>query len=114
MESRSPRRRLAAALLLLSGLTHVAQLLVYPGQADVVAAAAFGGLYFLLGLYLLRPARAALWCATVFPLIGGSLGLLRYLKVRSNPFSLWHVAIDVVVIAICVSLLLQGRRQARG
>jgi len=111
MEAHSPRRRFAAALMLVSGVTHVTQLLVYPGQADVVGAAMFGALYFLLGLYLMQPKRAPLWCATILPLIGGSLGLYRYLVVRPNPFSLWHVGIDAAVIGICVSLLL--RRQQR-
>ncbi|MDR3414894.1 MAG: hypothetical protein P4L83_01795 [Nevskia sp.] len=107
MQTRANRRRIAAGLMLLSGATHVAQLWVYPGQADVIGAAVFGALYFLLGLYLLQPKRAALWCAIVFPLIGGSLGLYRYLMVRPNPFSLFHVAVDVAVIALCVSLLLR-------
>jgi uncharacterized membrane protein SirB2 len=103
----SPARKLAAALLLLSGVTHVAQLAVYPGQADVIGAAMFGVLYLALGAYLLQPKRAALWLAAIFPLIGGSLGVLRFLKVRPNPFSVLHVGIDIVVISICIFLLLR-------
>ena len=106
----SPARKLAAGLMLLSGVTHVAQLAVYPGHADVIGAAMFGVLYLLLGAYLLQPKRAALWLATIFPMIGGSLGVLRFLTVRANPFSVFHVIIDIVVISICVRLLL--KRQA--
>lgn len=100
-------RNTAACLMLLSGLTHVAQLAVYPAHAHVVTAAAFGVLYFAIGLYLLRPARAALWCGALFPLIGGSLGVYRFIALQPNPFTVLHVLIDVVVIAVCVRLLLR-------
>jgi hypothetical protein len=100
-------RKLAAALMLLSGVTHVAQLAVYPAHAHVVTAAAFGVLYFAIGLYLLRPQRAALWCAALFPLIGGSLGIYRFIVLQPNPFTVFHVIIDLAVIAISVRLLAQ-------
>ena len=102
-----PARRLAAGLMMLSGVTHVAQLAVYPAHAHVVTAAVFGLLYFLIGLYLLRPKRAALWCAALFPMIGGGLGIYRFIVLQPNPFSVFHVIIDIVVISICVRLLLQ-------
>lgn len=105
----SPARKLAAGLMMLSGFTHVAQLAVYPAKAHVVTAAAFGVLYLSIGLYLLRPKRAALWCAALFPLIGGSLGIYRFIVLQPNPFTVLHVVIDIVVIAISVRLLLQGR-----
>ena len=107
METISALRRLAGGLMLLSGVTHVAQLAVYPAHAHVVTAAAFGLLYFSIGLYLMRPARAALWCGALFPLIGGSLGIYRFVMLQPNPFSVLHVIIDIAVISICVRLLLR-------
>ena len=101
----SPARKFAAGLMLLSGVTHIAQLAIYKGHADVIGAAMFGVLYLLLGAYLLTPKRAALWLAAIFPLIGGSLGILRFLTVRPNPFSVLHVIIDIAVISTCVWLL---------
>ena len=110
MPALPPSRKLAAGLMLLSGVTHLSQLLVYSVKAaDVIGAALFGVLYLLLGTYLLTPKRAALWLAVVWPAIGGSLAVLRILTVRPNPFSLLHIAIDVVVIALCVRLLAQRR-----
>jgi len=103
----SPARKLAAGLMLISGVTHVAQLAVYPAHAHVVTAAIFGLLYFSIGLYLLRPKRAALWCAALFPLIGGSLGIYRFIVLQPNPFTVFHVIIDIAVISICVRLLLK-------
>ncbi len=99
-------RKLAAVLMLISGVTHVAQLAVYPAKAHVVIAALFGALYFAIGLFLLTPKRAALWCSALFPLIGGILGILRFIK-HPNPFSVFHVIVDIVVIAISVRLLLR-------
>jgi hypothetical protein len=106
-------RRIAAALMLLSGVTHVAQLAVYPAHAHVVTAALFGVLYFAIGLYLAGPARAALWCGALFPLIGGSLGIYRFIVLQPNPFTVLHVIIDVAVIAICVRLLVKPVPVAR-
>jgi hypothetical protein len=110
-----PIRKVAAVLMLLSGVTHVAQLAVYPAHAHVVTAAVFGLLYFSIGLYLLQPARAALWCGAIFPLIGGSLGIYRFIVLQPNPFTVFHVIVDVAVIAICVRLLVRkGEAQAAG
>jgi hypothetical protein len=114
MQALSTPRKLAACLMLLSGVTHLSQLLVYAHAADVIGAAMFGVLYLLLGAYLLTPKRAALWLAVVFPFIGASLAVLRILKVRPNPFSLFHIAIDVVVIGLCVMLLARGKKPVEG
>lgn len=108
-----PSRKLAAVLMLISGLTHVVQLAVYKAQAHVVIAAVFGLLYFSIGLFLLTPRRAALWCSALLPLIGGTLGVLRFIK-HPNPFSVFHVVIDIVVIAISVRLLLQSPAPGTG
>lgn len=107
MQAQAPSRRLAAFLMMLSGVTHVAQLAVYRAEAHVVTAAVFGLLYFSIGLYLLQPRRAALWCSALFPLIGGSLGIYRFIVLQPNPFTVFHVIIDVVVIALSVRLLVQ-------
>lgn len=108
----SPARKFAAGLMMLSGVTHVAQLAVYKAEAHVVTAAVFGLLYFSIGLYLLRPKRAALWCAVLFPLIGGSLGIYRFLVLQPNPFTVLHVIIDIAVISTCVWLLLRRKASA--
>ena len=94
----------------------MAQLAVYPAHAHVVTAAAFGVLYFAIGLYLLGPARAALWCGALFPLIGGSLGIYRFIVLQPNPFTVLHVLIDLVVIGShCIGLdYLLGELQQQG
>jgi hypothetical protein len=91
--------------MLLSGVTHVVQLGVYGTHADVVGAALFGVAYFAIGLALRGPSRAALWLGATLPAIGGALGILRFAAVHANPFSLFHAAIDLVVVPICIVLL---------
>ena len=98
-------RKLAARLLLLSGVTHIAQLWFYP---TAIIAAMFGGLYLLIGVRLLQPGRAALWFAATGPSIGGALGVYRFLYLEPNPFSVFHVCIDLVVVPACIWLLLRS------
>ncbi len=107
-------RRVSAVLMLISGVTHVAQLFFYPGEHSAWGASIFGGIYFVLGLLLLREGRAALWLSAILPSIGGTLGVIRFLSMHRNPFSVFHVAIDLVVVPCCVYLLLfHNKRQSQ-
>ncbi|GMU91677.1 MAG: hypothetical protein AMXMBFR4_07350 [Candidatus Hydrogenedentota bacterium] len=98
-------RTVAAGLMLLSGVTHVAQLFVYPSQYHVIGAATFGGIYFLIGLFLLGRRRAPLWFGAILPAIGGILGIIRFINLHRNPFSVFHVLIDLIVVPACIYLL---------
>ena len=102
-------RKLAGALLIISGITHVVQLAVYPAEGRVIAAASFGITYFLIGVFLIGRSRFALWWGSILPTIGGLLGVYRFLFLHSNPFSVFHVVIDVVVVPVCIYLLIQSR-----
>ncbi|MBN7822454.1 hypothetical protein [Bowmanella yangjiangensis] len=108
-------RRLAAVLMLLSGITHVSQLLVYGFAPNVLGAATFGGIYLLIGVLLLRQGLLGLWLGASLPAIGGILGAVRYLMVHANPFSLFHIGIDLIVVPICLGLLIfeYGRLRRR-
>lgn len=98
-------RRVAAALMLISGVTHVVQLPVYGAEHSVVGASIFGGIYFIIGLGLLGRSGFALYAGAIFPTIGGILGIYRFIYLHPNPFSVFHVAIDLVVVPICVFLV---------
>lgn len=107
-------RRLAAVLMLLSGGTHLSQLLVYGLAPNVIGAAIFGAIYVVVGWHLLRPGSLGLWLGSTLPAIGGICGAARYLFVHPNPFSLFHIGIDLIVVPICIySLVLQCRRLKR-
>ena len=99
--------KLAGILLLVSSVTHVAQLQVYPLEHHVIGAAGFGVVYFFIGLFLLRRKRLALWLGAIFPSIGGVLGMYRFVFIHINPFTIFHVAIDLIVVPICIYHLKQ-------
>ena len=98
-------RKLAGMLMIISGVTHLIQLLVYPLEGHVVGAAAFGVVYFIIGLMLLRFSRIALWLGAILPAIGGVLGVYRFIFLQPNSFSVFHVAINLIVVPICIYLL---------
>jgi hypothetical protein len=106
-------QRLAAAFLVVSSLTHVAQLAVYPHDTHVIAAAAFGVAYGAAGLLLARGSRTGLWLAITLPGVGGILGIWRFMFVHRNPFSVFHVAIDVLVVSLCGYIVCRCREPRR-
>ena len=95
-------RQLAGMLMIISSVTHVLQLFVYPLEHHVIGAAAFGVMYFFIGLFLLRRSLVAFWLGAILPSIGGVLGVYRFLFLHPNPFTIFHVAIDLVVVPICI------------
>jgi hypothetical protein len=104
-------RKFSAVLILISGVTHLAQLLVYKIAPNVLGASAFGAIYIAVGLYLLRPGLLGILLGSYLPLVGGILGGTRYLFVHNNPFSLFHIGIDLIVVPICLYLLIQEIRR---
>ena len=106
--------RIAALLLILSGITHLLQLLVYGWAGHVIAAAAFGAVYLVLGVGVLRKRPWGLLGASVLPLVGGVLGVYRFCFLQANPFSFFHVAIDLVVVPIVAREVLSARAKRAG
>lgn len=98
-------RTLAALLLLISSMTHVIQLQVYGVSAPVIGACLFGLAYFVTGWRLLKPGRTALWWGAILPSVGGGLGILRFVALQANPFTVFHVLVDLVVVPICIRQL---------
>jgi hypothetical protein len=94
--------KLASMLLIISSVTHVVQLQVYPLEHHVIGAAVFGIIYFFIGLFLLRRNRLAVLLGAIMPSIGGVLGVYRFLLLHPNPFTVFHVVIDLVVVPICI------------
>ena len=106
-------RKLAASLMLLSGLTHVSQLAVYGTESHVIGAAVFGIIYFAIGCLLLGHSRLALWLGVVLPSIGTTAGIYRLAVIQVNPFTFFHLVINLFVIPICLYWLIQSRGKTR-
>ncbi len=83
-------------------MTHVLQLKVSPLEHHVIGAAGFGIIYLVIGLLILRGNRLSLWLGAILPSIGGILGVYRFLFLYPNPFTIFHVGIDLVVVPICI------------
>jgi glucose/arabinose dehydrogenase len=105
-------RLAASGLMLLSGVTHAAQFLFLPASsANTPIAAAFGVVFFGIGLLLLRAGSLGLWLGAIVGGIGGLLGGLVALQ-SPDLLSVFHAVASCVVSLACIALLLQGRRIA--
>lgn len=105
-------RKLAGILLTISGVTHILQLLVYPPHFHVIGAVIFGIIYLSIGFFiLLKNRRIALWFGAILPTIGGILGLYRFFFLQPNPFTIFHILIDLIVVPICIYKLKIDRQK---
>jgi hypothetical protein len=105
------KRLVVAILMLISGVTHVSQLFVYQHEGSVIGASIFGVIYFIIGILLLGKTRTALLLGIILPAIGGSLGIYRFFFLHNNPFTIFHVIIDLIVIPTCVYLYLESKKE---
>jgi len=106
------QQKIAAGLMLLSGITHPLQLLIYGTAPEIREPALAGSLFFLVGLGLLSRYRIALWIAIVLPLLGGSGALVRIFSANPTPFTYFHTLIDFVVVGLCIHVLALGRTRS--
>jgi hypothetical protein len=107
-------RLIAASILLLTGITHIVQLLFLAKENDVIGAALFGLLDLGSGLgILLWPQRKTLGLAIFVPCIGATLGSLRFYE-YPNPFSVAHVAVDMVIAPLCIYVFRRWPKAAKG
>lgn len=102
-------RYLAAGLLGLTGVLHVAQLVTAKLDASVVITVLFGVAYLVIGFFLFRDNRTAYYCGAIVPLVGLALATLGML---TNPTLLAaiFIAIDVVVVLCCFYLIQKSKR----
>ncbi len=94
-------RSLASALLIFTGVAHLAEFALR-SHAAVMAVA--GVVYLALGLWLRRPGRLALWASLLLPALGG-LGGFQQLRQAFDPILAAMVAIDAVVVVCCAVVL---------
>lgn len=100
MVTKNDIMNISGILLVISGVTHVSQLWVYPSDASAIGASIFGILYFVIGIILLLKYASGLWLSIIFPIIGGILGVYRFIFLHSNPFTIFHLIIDIIVIVL--------------
>ena len=97
-------------LLIASAITHVTQLIFVGFEWHDIGAAIIGSIYGILGVLLImyRENKTLTIICIIYPIFGGSLGLYRLIIIEIgiygtiNWFIVWHVAVDVVVVLICI------------
>ena len=101
-------RNLAAAAMLVSGVSHVAQLWLQPLSATVVYGAFLGGAYLLTGLGLSGHSRLSLWLAVMLP--AGELASSAVALIDMPAETLvWHGLLAAVVLAASLTILVKTR-----
>ncbi len=100
-------------VLILSGCTHLTQLVVYQHHGHVIAASLFGLAYLAIGILLVIEKQWVLWIAAMLPLIGGILGLIRFIYMHTNPFSFFHVLLDMVIVPFCIYAIVLKKNMGR-
>jgi hypothetical protein len=107
-------RYLAASLLFLNGLLHVARVgMAGLDAAFVTTASVFGAVYLVLGVLLLRNAGTAATLGAMVPLAGIVVGLVGGLAggpATPSPRMALLAALDVAIVLACFRLITARRR----
>jgi hypothetical protein len=101
-------RDLAAALMLLAGITHVAQLWIYTLGGTTIFAAMFGVVYFLIALGLAGNSRFTLWLGVIIPALAVVAGEPHQPSSVVNLTPL-NLGINSVVLFLCGYTLYRTR-----
>jgi hypothetical protein len=102
-------RNLAAALMLVSGLTHVGQLWFVKLDGEALLAALLGMFYLLISLGLSGQSRFTLWLAIALPAAAATGAILEPESSPLPALLIWHVAVDIAVAGFCAYILFRTR-----
>jgi len=91
-------------LMIISAVTHISQLFLKVKRKILPSIA--GIIYFLLGIFLILNSKTAIILGIFLPFLGGLGGSYRYLKVERVKLIIFHIFIDILVVAGCVYLIL--------
>ncbi|MEH6583211.1 MAG: hypothetical protein V7754_14815 [Halioglobus sp.] len=102
-------RDIAATLLTLSGISHIALLWFLDIDAMSLTGALLGALYLIIGIGLYGQSRFALFMAIIVPTGGAWLALREGSMISFNLLERTQLAIALVVIVISASVLFTVR-----
>jgi hypothetical protein len=103
-----PIRSLAAGLLVLTGVLHLVSVAFKTFEATDIITLIFGAAYLVIGFFLFRNGRRALWFGAVVPLVGLLLAGVGMLKSPTLLGALF-IGIDVVIVVCCFFLLFRKK-----
>jgi hypothetical protein len=102
-------RNLAAALMLMSGLTHIGQLWFVKLDGNVLLAALLGMFYLLVSLGLSGRSRFTLWLASCLPAAAAGAAVLKPETRSLETLWIWHIGADIAVPCLCLYILYRTR-----
>jgi hypothetical protein len=104
------RRKIAAYLMLFSGIAHVAQLFILGTENQQnVNGSLFGSTFLLVGALLLTQWRMGLWVGAIWPLLLGFGATYRIVALDPNPQTYLFTLIDYVVVVLCATELMKSK-----
>jgi len=104
-------RNIAATLLTLSGISHIALLWLRDINLPLLVSVSFGAVYLFIGIGLYGQSRFALFTAVIFPGLGAGLALNTFPLASFSSLGLGQLATNFVVIVISAWVLFQVRHQ---
>jgi hypothetical protein len=102
-------RNMATTLILLSGLTHVAQLWFVKLDGATILTALLGMSYLLIGLGLSGQSRFTLWLATCIPSAAAAAEITGLSSTTPGLLLLWHTSANISVALLCAYILYRTR-----
>jgi hypothetical protein len=98
-------RLLAASLIMLGGIIHLALAVLTTGM-EMATMVFFGLLYVVIGIGLFIGRRLFSYLGVVIPLVGACLGAYSYVAMKPETIILLLIAIDIIVMMCCCYLIL--------
>jgi hypothetical protein len=102
-------RNLAGGLLLLTGVLHLVSVALVKFEAVSIITIVFGLAYLVIGYFLFRGGRTALWFGAIVPLVGlglAAIGMLMKPTLLSGIF----ITIDIIISVCCFSLIFRKQK----
>ena len=104
-------RNLAATLLTLSGISHIAVLWLRDVNLAVLMGASFGAVYLFIGIGLYGQSKFVLVPAIIAPAIGAWLALANNELSSFSTLGLSQLSVDLIIIALSAIVLFSVRNQ---
>lgn len=99
-------RKIAASLMLFSGVSHVAQLFILgTDNPNNVNGSMMGATFLIVGALLLTRWRIGLWAGAIWPLLLGLGATYRIIALDPTALTYVFTVIDFVVVGLCIACL---------
>jgi hypothetical protein len=102
--------KLAAGLLIVTGVLHLISILLVKFDAASFITLVFGVAYLVIGYFLLRDGRSIIWFGAIVPLVGLLLAFMGMLT-KPTLLGVLFIAIDIIISAFCLTQLFSKEKK---